>query len=149
MHSTTKVLTLEPRLVPTKDFGLDQNSELEATYIERLRTINDEPIIIDIDYVLSKVVNDIPKMAAGNSLYEYFEDQLGLDISYATKTITVEEPTERQRQLLKIPPHKDVVVIRSMTYLNDTTLFQFTESIHRADKFSFVDFARRQKLKGH
>ncbi|XRF77809.1 UTRA domain-containing protein [Pediococcus acidilactici] len=82
-------------------------------------------------------------------MYEYFEDELGLDISYATKTITVEKPTEHQRQLLKLPANKDVVVIRSMTYLSDTTLFQFTESIHRADKFSFVDFARRQKMKGH
>lgn len=149
MHSRTKLITLEPRLVPNKTFNLDNDDQLNATYIERLRTVNDEPIIIDIDYILSAVVANIPERAAKNSLYEYFEDELGLDISYATKTITVEKPTEHQRQLLKLPANKDVVVIRSMTYLSDTTLFQFTESIHRADKFSFVDFARRQKMKGH
>lgn len=36
-----------------------------------------------------------------------------------------------------------VVVVRNYVYLEDTTLFQYTESRHRLDKFQFVDFARR------
>ena len=36
-----------------------------------------------------------------------------------------------------------VVVVKSYTYLEDRSLFQYTESRHRTDKFKFVDFARR------
>ena len=34
-----------------------------------------------------------------------------------------------------------------MVYLEDTSLFQYTESRHRPDKFQFVDFARRNGIK--
>ncbi|TLQ05149.1 trehalose operon repressor [Pediococcus stilesii] len=145
MHSKTEVITLEPRLVPTKTFELDPDQQLNSTYIERLRTVNDEPIIIDKDYILTSVVPKITKHVAEDSLYNYFENHLNLDISYATKKITVETPSRHERELLQIPSGKDAVFIRSLTYLSDTTLFEFTESIHRADKFSFIDFARRQK----
>lgn len=36
---------------------------------------------------------------------------------------------------------KNIFVFYS--YLDDTTLFQYTESRHRPDKFKFVNFARR------
>ena len=39
-----------------------------------------------------------------------------------------------------------VVIVRSLVYLEDTRCFQYSESIHRLDKFRFVDFARRRKV---
>jgi GntR family transcriptional regulator, trehalose operon transcriptional repressor len=36
-------------------------------------------------------------------------------------------------------------VIKNYVYLEDASLFQFTESRHRPDKFRFVDFARRSQ----
>ncbi|GAY77341.1 trehalose operon transcriptional repressor [Sporolactobacillus inulinus] len=39
-----------------------------------------------------------------------------------------------------------VVVVRSLVYLENAQLFQYTESRHRADKFRFVDFARRDHM---
>ena len=36
-----------------------------------------------------------------------------------------------------------IVVVRNFVYLDDASLFQYTESRHRLDKFRFVDFARR------
>ncbi|MDN5956257.1 MAG: trehalose operon repressor, partial [Lactobacillus sp.] len=39
------------------------------------------------------------------------------------------------------------VLIASHNFLADTTLFQLTLSFHNPDKFEFIDFARRQKIK--
>lgn len=39
-----------------------------------------------------------------------------------------------------------VVVVRSDVYLDDTRLFQHTESRHRLDRFKFVEFARRRNV---
>ena len=39
-----------------------------------------------------------------------------------------------------------VVCVKSYTYLEDATLFQYTIAKHRPDKFRFVDFARRTEL---
>ncbi|GEN95872.1 trehalose operon repressor [Pediococcus ethanolidurans] len=146
MNSSTKVLCIEDQYVPLEKFDYQSDSDLAATYVERLRIVNDEPIVLDRDYILKDCVSKIPYEVAADSLYAYFEGKLGLKISYATKTITVEHPTKEETQLLALEPHQDVVVVRSQTYLEDTTLFQFTESIHRPDKFNFVDFARRQKI---
>lgn len=148
MNTTTKVIKLKNTSVPNGQFQVDSNEKKNATYIERLRIVDNEPIVLDCDYILKDVVDNISKEVAADSLYEYFENKLGLEISYATKVITVEPPTENQQRLLKVPSFKDVVIVRSKVYLSDTTLFQFTESVHRADKFSFSDFARRQKMKG-
>lgn len=39
-----------------------------------------------------------------------------------------------------------LVCVKSYTYLEDATLFQYTESKHRPDKFRFVEFARRSHM---
>ncbi|WP_062904001.1 trehalose operon repressor [Pediococcus damnosus] len=146
MNSTTEVLCLEDQHVPLEKFDYQSSSPLLATYVERLRKTNNEPIVLDHDYILKSVVPEISHKVAADSLYDYFENQLGLTISYATKKITVESPTKEEAQLLELNEHQDVVIVRSQTCLEDTTLFQFTESVHRPDRFSFVDFARRQKI---
>lgn len=146
MHSKTEVLCIEDRHVPVEKFDYQTTEALPATYVARLRKIDQDPIVLDRDYILKSVVPHISHAVAADSLYVYFENKLGLTISYATKTITVEHPSVEEKKWLALNEYEDVVVVRSRTYLEDTTLFQFTESIHRPDKFNFVDFARRQKI---
>ena len=80
---------------------------------------------------------------AQTSIYAHLEEELGLDISYAQKEITIQASTERERLLMD---NQDdyLVLIRSRVYLGDTRQFQYTESRHKIDKFQFVDFARRK-----
>ena len=39
-----------------------------------------------------------------------------------------------------------LVCVKSYTYLEDATLFQYTISKHRPDKFRFVEFARKNTI---
>ncbi|AVK61684.1 trehalose operon repressor [Lactobacillus sp. CBA3605] len=116
-----------------------------VTAIKRIRVIDGEPDIIDKDYILQAVVPELPKSAAEDSLYAYFEDQLGLEIAYATKEITMEPANAEDRERLNLAAGSYMAVVRSVTSLADATPFQYTESRHRADKFRFRDFARRTK----
>ncbi len=113
--------------------------------IIRAREINGEKIILDKDYIREDIVPGLTSEIAEDSIYEYIENELGLTISFAKKEIVVEPVTEEDRNYLDLKGHEQVVVIRSHVYLADATLFQFTESRHRPDKFQFVDFARRSK----
>lgn len=113
-------------------------------YLERLRKVNGEVIIIDKDYLVTSIVPSIPNEAAEDSLYHYIEQTLGLSIGYAQKEITVDPITEEDKRLMELQEDTHVVVVRSDVYLEDTTLFQHTESRHRLDRFRFVDFARRR-----
>ena len=64
-------------------------------------------------------------------------------LAYAKKEITVQNATEEDKKYLDMKGFDMIVVVKSYTYLDDTSLFQYTESRHRPDKFVFVDFARR------
>ncbi|MCD7807768.1 MAG: trehalose operon repressor [Erysipelotrichaceae bacterium] len=112
-------------------------------HIERIREIDGEKIILDIDYINAQVVPDLTIEHAQNSLYEYIENDLGLKISFARKEITVIKATEEEKKLLDMKDYDLLVCVKSYTYLEDATLFQYTLSKHRPDKFRFVDFARR------
>lgn len=111
--------------------------------VVRSREINGEKVILDKDFLNEKLVPTLTKEICEDSIYSYLENELGLIISFARKEIVVEEPTQEDRQLLDLEGFSNVVVIKSLVYLDDTSLFQYTESRHRPDKFRFVDFARR------
>lgn len=109
----------------------------------RTRKIAGKKVILDKDYFNKDFVPYLTKEVCEDSIYRYLENELKLEISYARKEIVVEETTEEDRDLLDLEGHSNIVVVRSMVYLDDTSLFQYTESRHRPDKFKFVDFARR------
>ena len=112
--------------------------------INRVRKVDGEQVILDKDYISQRLVPGLNEDICNDSIYEYIEQTLGLSISYAKKEILVEEPTAEDRELLDLEGFHNVVVVRSQVYLEDTSQFQFTESRHRPDKFTFVDFARRK-----
>ncbi|AZB41663.1 trehalose operon repressor [Bacillus sp. FJAT-42376] len=118
----------------------------EVWKIVRSREIRGEKIILDKDYLDKRAVPFLSKEICENSIYEYLEGELGLKIGYAEKEITVEECTNEDRAYLDLHDFTHVVVVKNYVYLEDTTLFQYTESRHRLDKFRFVDFARRGQM---
>jgi GntR family trehalose operon transcriptional repressor len=111
----------------------------------RAREIEGERIILDKDYFRADIVSFLSEEIAARSIYEYLEQELDLKISYAKKLISVEPSTEEDQRLLDLKSYSHIVVVRNYVYLENTVLFQYTESRHRLDKFQFVDFARRVK----
>ena len=124
---------------------LELKSGEKVWRVVRTRSIEEEKIILDKDYLVQKYVNNITKDICENSIYEYVENLLELKIAYAKKEITVQSATEEDKKYLDMKSFDMVVVVKSYTYLDDTSLFQYTESRHRPDKFKFVDFARRHR----
>lgn len=122
---------------------LNATSKDEIWKVFRSRTIGSEHIILDKDYFLKKYVPTLTKQICEGSIYEYLEKKLQLNISFAKKEIVVEDCTEEDRQYLDLEGFSHIVVVKNYVYLDNASLFQYTESRHRLDKFRFVDFARR------
>ncbi|MCL7747736.1 trehalose operon repressor [Halalkalibacter alkaliphilus] len=145
-RAKTDVVGLEEQLM-TADMQ-EQFQMKEATNVwnvKRVREIDKERIILDKDYLLTSLVPGLTINICEKSLYAYIEQVLGLTISFAKKEITVERPTEEDKELLDLKEYDTIVVVKSHVYLDDATMFQYTESRHRPDKFRFVDFARRTR----
>ena len=146
IHSVTRVVELKEEHVSESLARLTGwKKDALVWRLVRQREIDGELVIVDIDYLLKEIVNELPEDRAADSIYDYFENDLGLTISYAQKEITVDAVTEDDRALMDIQEDTHVVVVRSVVSLEDTRCFEYTESRHRLDKFKFVDFARRRK----
>lgn len=135
-----KKIRIDADLAKRTGFMLDD----EVIVLTRIRQIDNSNIIIDHDLLLTSVVPYLDTEIAEDSIYNYFETKLGLTISFAEKEITVEPLTAEDHQYLDLNEQdNNIVVIRSRVFLANAQQFQYTESRHRADKFKFYDFARR------
>lgn len=114
-------------------------------FIQRVRRINKEAVILDTDVLDAQIITDLTKEIAQDSLYQHIEGTLGLTIAYARKEITCQNINGQDEQTLDLRHHDMVVSVESYTYLDDARVFQYTSSRHRPDKFRFIEFARRQK----
>ncbi|AXQ19553.1 trehalose operon repressor [Lactobacillus johnsonii] len=148
LKAETKVLLLQKEdKLPAqfiKYFSEEENSI--GFHLERLRLIDGQADVLDCDYLLSPPVDSLPRESAETSIYDYLENKQKLDISYATKEISVCKVDKRIQDLLQLD-NDLAVLVASRNYLANTTKFQLTLSYHRPDKFKFVDFARRKKIK--
>jgi GntR family transcriptional regulator, trehalose operon transcriptional repressor len=146
MGSKPKTIVHELSLIKPDGFVRQQlllGSKDLVWKVVRSREMGGEKIILDKDFISKKHVPSLTEEICADSIYQYIENELNLTISFAKKEIVVEEPSLEDRSLLDLEGFHNVVVIKNYVYLDDATLFQYTESRHRPDKFRFVDFARR------
>jgi GntR family transcriptional regulator, trehalose operon transcriptional repressor len=147
MEKKPRTIVNELSLIIKPDAYLKQQLQLsgkdQVWKVVRTREIGGKKIILDKDYLAVKFVPSITEEICADSIYAYLENELNLKISFAKKEIVVEEPTAEDRTFLDLDGFHNIVVIKNFVYLEDASLFQYTESRHRPDKFRFVDFARR------
>ncbi|MCK1993852.1 trehalose operon repressor [Peribacillus muralis] len=144
LHSKTIIHMMELEKPDSNMVKLLDLTEAEKVWkVFRVRQINGKKIILDKDYFSSKFVTNLTKEICEDSIYRYIEGELGLKIGFSNKEITVEPCSEEDKQLLDIEDYDMVAVVKSTVHLMDGSLFQYSESRHRPDKFKFTDFARR------
>jgi GntR family transcriptional regulator, trehalose operon transcriptional repressor len=136
-----KLELIEPDTNVQKQLQALPGSKVWKVY--RVREIDGEKIIFDKDYLKQMYIENLTEKICASSIYEYIENELQMKISFAKKEIIVEEPTEEDREYMDLDGYSNVVVVKNYVYFDDASLFQYTESRHRPDKFKFVDFARR------
>lgn len=142
---TTSVPKFEEIII---DEALNKKSNLtiekEAYKLYRVRSLEGERIIFDINYFLKDIVQGLTKEIGKKSIYEYIEETLNTKIGFANRIIQVEPATSKDKANLDMKSYNFVVVVKNYVYLSDGTQFEYTESRHRPDRFVFSDFARRR-----
>ena len=126
-----------------KRTGFPKGTELY--YIQRLRFLNGEPLILDHNYFLKALVPGLTIEIAENSVYDYLEKTLGLTISTSRRTLTVERVTQIDEKYIDLNGYNCMAVISSQTFNDDGIQFEFTQSRHRPDYCRFQDVASRRR----
>ena len=117
----------------------------EVYYIQRVRRLNGKPLILDTNVFLRSAVPGLSPDIAERSIYAYLEQKLGIQITTSKRIITVEHATEQDQQLLDLDGYNCLAVVSSQTFNSDGVMFEYTQSRHQPDYFSFYSTATRKK----
>lgn len=136
------VVTVDAPLARESGFPVGE----EVYYIQRVRSLDGKPLILDTNRFLKSLVPGLTIDIAGRSIYAYIEQELGMQIATSKRTITVEHATALDEQLLALGDYNCLAVVTSQTFNSDGVMFEYTQSRHQPNHFSFHDTASRKKM---
>ena len=146
LHAVTKVTKFETFIADERfaaKSGFSVGDELWS--IERVRYLDGKALILDVNYFLKEFVPGLTPQIAANSIYDYIENTLGMQIITSKRRITVEHATARDEKLLDMDSYDCVAVVVNQTFNASGLLFEYTQSRHQPDYFCFQDIATRKK----
>ncbi|HEM5071025.1 TPA: UTRA domain-containing protein [Streptococcus suis] len=124
-----------------KELEADEKTDLYR--VSRVRTIDGERLEYEISYFDRRIVPYLSKEVAESSIYQYLEEELGLEISHSRREISFRFANEEEKSLLDLSGYDMVVSVTSTTYLADGRPFQYGTITYRPDKVTFVSMAKR------
>ncbi len=116
----------------------------EVYFLQRVRYLNGEAMILDHNYFLKKVVRNLTAEIAEESIYEYMEKTLGETIVTTRRRYTVERETELDEKYLDMHGYNCLLVVANQTFNKEGVMFEYTDSRHRPDQFVFYELAHRK-----
>ena len=118
----------------------------EVYYVDRIRYIHGIPAILDTSYFMKSETEGLNKQIASDSIYEYLENTLTLNITTSLRTVAAEKATEKDRRYLDLSDFDFLLVITGQVFHSGGVMFEYTQSRHRPDKVCFVESAVRKKI---
>lgn len=115
-------------------------------YVRRVRYLDGKPLILDTNFFLKSLVPGLTEAIAEKSIYEYIENDLQMAIVTSRRTMTVEHVTPADESYLELGDYNCLAVVTGQTFNDDGLMFEYTQSRHRPDYFSFQTTATRKKV---
>jgi GntR family transcriptional regulator len=116
--------------------------------IDRLRSIGNEPILTVttfIPYQSCRALLD--EDLTNQSLYAVIEDRYNLEIARGRRTLEAISASEEDAKLLGIEEGDPLILLKSVSYLEDGGPVEYFEAKHRGDRSRFeVELIRRRRL---
>lgn len=114
-------------------------------YVRRVRYLDGKPLILDTNFFLKRLVPGLTESIAETSIYEYIEKELEMAIVTSRRTMTVEHVTPADEAYLELGDYNCLAVVTGQTFNDDGWMFEYTQSRHRPDSFSFQTIATRKR----
>jgi GntR family transcriptional regulator len=106
--------------------------------IERLRSINNEPIVLVTTYLPHDLCPELVDAdLRTRSLYAYLEEACGLVITRGRRTIEAVPASKYEAKLLEVEVGAPLILLDSVSYLRDGTPIEYYHALHRGDRSRF------------
>ena len=116
--------------------------------IQRLRSINDEPILLVTTYIPFEICPELASVDLTNrSLYEYLEKEYGIFITRGRRYIEVSLANEQEAALLGIERGSPLLLLDSVSYTETGIPVEYYHALHRGDRSRFeVELVRTREM---
>lgn len=118
--------------------GLGIHPGDEIYEIQRVRLADNIPMALETTYLAADLVKGLNQRIVQGSLYQFVEEELGLNIDYATQELEASVARETESEVLRIAKGTPVLLIRRYTYLKDGRPLELVQSIYRGDRYKFI-----------
>lgn len=116
--------------------GLEVNSPV--IQIDRLRYVNHEPIVLVTTYLPLDLCPELLEVNLTNqSLYAYLEKEHGLQIARGKRFLEAVIANQLEAELLKVDIGSPLILLNSVSYLQDGTPIEYFHALHRGDRSRF------------
>ncbi|MBZ4645446.1 MAG: GntR family transcriptional regulator, N-acetylglucosamine utilization regulator [Petroclostridium sp.] len=145
---STKILSLKVIKSDEKvSEALNLPIESDVVQLRRLRFANDEPIVVVVTYLpYEKCPGIITKNLENESLYKILENEYGLTLASATRTLESVLAGEYEAKLLQIEKGAPIQFFESITYLADGTPIEYSLAKYRGDRNKFTFELKRKDI---
>lgn len=115
--------------------------------IRRLRIYKEKPLALEISFIPEKYVKGLEKEdLEKNSLYGILADLYGIVLEGASQEITMLMPNKEYQKLLDTDSRDALLVLKSIAYTKTGSRIEYSESITRGDRCTFMNVLTREEL---
>jgi GntR family transcriptional regulator len=127
---------------------LDVDPGTTVIDIKRLRFIKGEPIVLVSSYLPLDLCPELAEADITNkSLYEFLENECGVIIAYGRRSIEAVPANETEANLLHMDVGAPLILLDSVSYLEDDTPIEYYHAVHRGDRSRFeVELVRIKEV---
>lgn len=124
------------------------SEEAPVIEIERLRFVNDEPIVLVSSYLPYALVPSLEKVDLRHqSLYAFLEKTHGLQIARGRRILEAVRASAMEANLLQVKKGSPLLMLDSVGYLADGVPLEYYHALHRGDRSRFeVELIRTRQL---
>jgi GntR family transcriptional regulator len=110
----------------------------QVLQIDRLRFVEDEPIVLVTTYLPYALCPQILNAdLSSQSLYALLEECHGYVIARGHRTLEAVPANEYEAPLLQVEPGAPLMLLDSVSYLEDDTPIEYYHALHRGDRSRF------------
>ena len=117
---------------------LDIRAEAPVVHLRRLRFVQEEPIVLVSSYLPNALCPGLEDVDfREQSLYTYLEQTHGLIIARGRRSIEAVSADAEEARLLQVQIGAPLILLDSVSYMEDNTPIEYFHAIHRGDRSQF------------
>ncbi len=138
----SKVIVAEQVPVASLDAEIGEALQLEADdevyRIVRLRTANDEPIVIENSYFPAALFPDLLDYNLSDSLYGILKKHFSFESSGAVQKITISHLDAQSAEFMGVTADLATLEVKRSAFTKDNQPFEFAHDIYLGDRIAFT-----------